>query len=142
MSLKKYRPALDDCQQASALQSESPQSKTLIRLARCQLALGLTTAATSTLNVVLSLTPKTNIRSNPKSEYAVASTLLQKAEKLDNDLQRFKEAKERKDWSMARLALDQCLSGIEGDIPVEWRLWRVELELGRKKWDDAANAAK
>jgi DnaJ homolog subfamily C member 7 len=142
MALKKHRSAIEDCQQAASLQAEDPQPKTLIRLARCQLSLGMTTPATSTLKNVLSITPQTNIRTSPKSEYAQATALLQKTEKLENDVSKFKEAKANKDWSMARLALDQCLTGIEGDIPVEWRIWRVELELGRKKFDDASNAAK
>ena len=46
---------------------------------------------------------------------------------------------------MARLALDKCLQGIEGEggeIPTEWRLWRVELELARGSWDAANTAAK
>jgi len=41
------------------------------------------------------------------------------------------------------LALDKCLQGIEGEggeIPTEWRLWRVEHELARGNWD-AANIA-
>lgn len=46
---------------------------------------------------------------------------------------------------MARLALDKCLQTIEaegGEIPLEWRIWKIELELSRKNLEGANSAAK
>ena len=46
---------------------------------------------------------------------------------------------------MARVALDRCLQVVEAEgseIPTEWRLWRVEIELARGNWDGANSAAK
>ena len=46
---------------------------------------------------------------------------------------------------MARIALDRCLQAVEAEgseIPTEWRLWRVELELARGNWESANSAAK
>ncbi|KAJ7780711.1 hypothetical protein DFH07DRAFT_438451 [Mycena maculata] len=46
------------------------------------------------------------------------------------------------EWAHARLALDKCLQGIEGEgeeIPTEWWLWRVELELARTGNIEGAN---
>ncbi|PPQ88738.1 hypothetical protein CVT25_008545 [Psilocybe cyanescens] len=133
MALKRFRPALEDCQVAVSLQSASPQPKTLLRLARCQLALGSSTPALSTIRSILALEPKN----------AQAIQLQDKVQVLENHVKTFESAREKKEWGLARLALDKCLQAIEGeggDIPAEWRYWRVELELSRGNWD-AANIA-
>ena len=55
------------------------------------------------------------------------------------------ESRRRGEWAMARIALDKCLCvvGAEGsEIPVEWRVWRVEIELARGNWDGANSVAK
>src|SRR5579863_1246056 len=62
IALKRFRPALADCQHAVSLQSQpstgvTAPPKTLLRLARCQLALAQTTAALSTLRAVLAAEP-------------------------------------------------------------------------------------
>jgi DnaJ family protein C protein 7 len=135
MALKRFKPALADCQQAASLQTESPSTKTLIRLARCQIALGSTTAALSTIRAVLDLEP-TN---------TVALQLQVKVSQLENHQANFLSAMKNKEWTLARLALDQCLKAIEGEggeIPTEWRIWRIELELARGNWDGANTSAK
>ncbi|KAJ7623539.1 hypothetical protein FB45DRAFT_108514 [Roridomyces roridus] len=133
MAIKQFRSALDDCQAAATLQAAAPSAKTLLRLARCQFALGSTTPALSTLRIVLSLEPKN----------APALQLQSKISLLETHLKNFHSARDKKDWAHARLALDKCLQSIEsegGDIPSEWRLWRVELELARGNLE-AANIA-
>ena len=135
MALKRFRLALADCQQAAALQSAEPSSKTLIRLARCHLALGSSEPALTTLRTVISLEP-TN---------AAALQLQEKVLELEAHLRNFDSAKRKKEWGMARLALEKCLQSIEGEggeVPTQWRLWRVELELARANWDAANIAAK
>lgn len=135
MALKRFKPALADCQQAASLQTESPSAKTLIRLARCQMALGSTTAALSTIRAVLDLEP-TN---------SVALQLQKKISQLENHQANYLASMKKKEWALARLALDQCLQGIEGEggeIPLEWRIWRIELELARGNWDRANTGAK
>ncbi|KAF8885056.1 hypothetical protein CPB84DRAFT_141096 [Gymnopilus junonius] len=134
MALKRFRQALEDCQMAASLQSESPSAKTLLRLARCQLAVGSSTPALSTIRTVLTLEPKN----------AQALQLRDKVQVLENHVRTFELAKQRKEWGLARLALDKCLQAIEGeggDIPPEWRFWRVELELSRGNWEAANMAA-
>ncbi|KAI6041227.1 hypothetical protein EDC04DRAFT_3089205 [Pisolithus marmoratus] len=133
MSLKRFRPALADCQQATALQSDAPAPKTLIRLARCQLALGDSKSALKSLHTVLSLEPSN----------ATALQLQGKVQELESHLHNFETAKRKKNWGLGRLALDKCFQTIEaegGDVPIQWRLWKIELELGRANWD-AANIA-
>lgn len=135
MALKQFRPALNDCQAASSLQSSDPQAKTLVRLARCQHSLGQSTAALSTLRAVLELEPGN----------AQAIQLQGKVLELEAHLRNFDGARERKEWALARLALDKCLQSIEGqggEVPAEWRLWRIELDLARGNWDAANTAAK
>jgi DnaJ family protein C protein 7 len=135
IALKRFRPALEDCQNAATIQSASPSPKTLIRLARCQLALGSPTPALSTLRAALAIDPMNN----------AAFQLQDKVLELEAHLRHFESAKARKEWGMARLALDKCLQSVEAEaeeIPTEWRLWRVELELVRGNWDSASIAAK
>jgi DnaJ homolog subfamily C member 7 len=135
MALKKFRPALADCQAAADLQSAAPQAKTLVRLARCQLSLGTYAAALSTLRAALDADPT----------HAPAWDLQKKVRVLEGHLASFETAKAKKQWAMARLSLDQAVRGQEaegGIIPVQWRLWRVEVELARGGWDAANTAAK
>jgi DnaJ family protein C protein 7 len=135
MASKRFRLALSDCQQATTLQSAEPSSKTLLRLARCQLALGLSEPALTTLRSVLALEPANT----------AAVQLNHKVLELEAHLRSFEAARKRSDWGMARLALDKCLQSIEaegGEVPSQWRLWRVELELSRGNWDSANTAAK
>ncbi|KAJ6624856.1 hypothetical protein B0H10DRAFT_2004434 [Mycena sp. CBHHK59/15] len=134
MGIKRFRVALDDCQHAATLQAAAPSPKTLLRLARCQFALGSTTPALSTLRAVIALEPKN----------APALQLQSKIVLLESHLKNFENAKAKKDWAHARLALDKCLQGIEGEggeIPSDWRLWRVELELARGNLEGANIAA-
>lgn len=132
MALKRFKPALADCQSASTLQSSSPSAKTLLRLARCQLALGSPIPALSTLRTVLSLAP-----SDPS-----ALQLQTQATQLVAHLENFQSSKEAREWGMARIALDKAIEACDGgSLPIQWRLWKVELELARKRWDDAMETA-
>ncbi|KII86051.1 hypothetical protein PLICRDRAFT_114984 [Plicaturopsis crispa FD-325 SS-3] len=133
MMSKRFRPALADCQLASSLQAAAPSAKTLVRLARCQLATGSPTPALSTLRTALSIEPGNT----------AARQLQEKVQELESHLRNFEGARARKEWGLSRLALDKCLQSIEGEggeIPTQWRLWRVELELARGNWE-AANLA-
>jgi DnaJ family protein C protein 7 len=135
MALKCFRLALEDFQMAVSQQSAAPSPKTLLRLGRCQLALSSSTPALSTIGMVLALEPKN----------AQAVQLKDKVTTLEGHMRNFESARKRKDWAMARLVLDKCLQAIEGeggDVPTEWRIWRVELELSRGSWDTANTAAK
>jgi len=135
MALKRFKLALADCQQAASLQTDSPSAKTLIRLARCQTALGSLTAALSTIRAVLGLEP-TN---------SVALQLQMKVSQLESHQANYLASMKKREWTLARLALDQCFKGIEGEggeIPTEWRIWRIELELARGNWERANTSAK
>ncbi|KAJ1306487.1 hypothetical protein OPQ81_007490 [Rhizoctonia solani] len=127
MALKKFAPALADCQTAASLQSASPVPKTLLRLARCHLALGDVPACLAALRDLPDSTPG-------------IQDVRRKAEGLQLHLQRFKDAKEKNEWGAARLALEQAVEAVEGDVPVQWRCWRVECEVARGSWVGAQNA--
>ncbi|KAF7967739.1 hypothetical protein HWV62_33262 [Athelia sp. TMB] len=167
MALKNFRPALADCQAAYALQAPTSQSqssanpngpapsaaasgsevatpqaqaKTLTRLARCHFALGAPNPALSTLRTALALDPPPP-RATAKSPLSPGEALEAQILDLLAHLRSFAAARERREWGMARLALDQCMRAIEGDAPEEWRRWRVELELVRGNVDEAGIAA-
>ncbi|KXN90332.1 hypothetical protein AN958_04365 [Leucoagaricus sp. SymC.cos] len=125
--------ALEDCQHAATLQQDSPSPKTLLRLARCQLALGSSLAASTTVRDVLSIEPANT----------QALQLREKIKALEGHVKNFETARGKKEWGLARLALDRCLQAIEGEggeIPEDWRIWRVELELARGNWEGATMA--
>ena len=140
IALKRFRSALADCQLAATLQaSASPDNaappKTLLRLARCQLALAQTAAALSTLRAVLAAEPTS----------APAAQMQARALELEAHTRNLIASRQRREWGMARIALERCLHAIEAEgseIPTEWRQWRVELELARGNWDAANSAAK
>ncbi|KAI9509137.1 hypothetical protein F5148DRAFT_1275432 [Russula earlei] len=129
IAIKRFRPALADCQLATALQTSRSCG-----LARCQLALAQTTAALSTLRGVLAAEPGN----------APALQMQTKALELEAHVRNLEGSRRRGEWAMARVALERCLQVIEAEgseIPTEWRLWRVEIELARGNWDGANNAA-
>jgi len=134
MGIKRFRPALEDCQHAATLQSFS-SSKTLLRLARCQFALGSLIGASSTIKDILALEPSNT----------PALQLREKVKSLERHITNFEAARGKKDWGLARLALDKCVQAIEGEggeIPEEWRIKKAELELARGNWEGASMAAK
>lgn len=130
MGSRSYSAALADCVAATALQSAAPQSKTLLRLARCQLALGLGPAAQQVLDQLLKLDP-----SNPQvgQERARAARIAKHVENCHRE-------RTGKNWSMVLLAVDALAKEVE-DTPREWRSWKVEALVGKKKYDEASGQA-
>ena len=109
--------------------------KTLLRLARCQLALAETAAALSTLRAVIAAEP----------DSAPAAQMHTRALELEAHTRNLVAARQRREWGMARIALERCLQVVEAEgseTPTEWRQWRVELELARGNWEGANSAAK
>ena len=132
MAIKHYRSALEDCQNAAQLQSSSPQPKTLLRLARCHLALGQSSQALSTVNSVLSIEPNNTD----------AVSLRQKVNTLHTHIERYHQAVEGAEWSIARLALENAEKFVDGSIPIEWRCWKIDIEIRPRRWDAATSAAR
>ena len=130
MASRLYSSALADCVAASALQLAAPQTKTLLRLAKCQLALGLVLAAHQTLDHLLRLDP-----ANP----AVVSER-GRAARIDNHVSNVMRERERKNWSMVLLGIDAAAKEVE-ETPREWRTWKVEALIGKKRYDDAIGQA-
>lgn len=130
MASRLYSSALADCVAASALQSAAPQPKTLLRLARCQLALGLVLAAQQTLDALLRLDP-----SNP----AVSAERL-RAARIDKHVKNVMRERDAKNWSMVLLGIDAAAKEVE-QTPREWRTWKVEALVAKKRYDEAASQA-
>ena len=134
MALKQLETARAECQEAATLRGNAPGTKTIVRLARCHLALGASGPALSALREVLSLEPDNNS----------AKQLQAKALELEGNLRNFQSARSEKQWAIARLGLDRCFLAIEGesgDVPPEWRCWRIEIELAKGNWDGATMVA-
>lgn len=132
--MKKYKQARDDCQTAVTLQSATasgPQAKVYARLARCHLALGDPSAAIHAANKALEL----------DSTNAPVMQTRGQAEQMQAHLDRCQESRERKDWGMAKWALDRAMQTCEGDVPIVWRVWKVEFEIAKKQWDEAIGTA-
>ena len=126
IAIKRFRSALADCQLAATLQAATPAygaatSKTLLRLARCQLALAQTEAALSTLRVVIAAEPAS----------APAADMHARALELQVYMRNLVVWRERGQWDMARIELEKCLYAIEAEgseIPTEWRQWRIDIK--------------
>jgi DnaJ family protein C protein 7 len=74
-----------------------------------------------------------------------ATQLQTKALELEAHVRNLEMSRRRGEWAMARIALDRCLRVVDAEgseIPIEWRVWRVEIELARGNWDGANSAAK
>jgi hypothetical protein len=158
MALKFFRAALTDCQHAVSLQSSMGTTggtgssasgrvpaKTLIRLAKCHLALGSPGPALSALRSALEAAEGDAPGSGAAAAVqaaAAAREVERAARRMEVHLARFGAARAKGDWAMARLALEQARGECEGGGPVEWRCWRVELELARGTVEGAMTAAK
>ncbi|GAA5904965.1 hypothetical protein JCM6882_002406 [Rhodosporidiobolus microsporus] len=132
MSSKLFSSALEDCLAASALQKNDPQSKTLLRTAKCQLALGLVGPAQQSLHEAFRLDP---------SNRAVALERA-RAERVATHVSNIKRDIEKKDWSMVLLGVDAAVRECESDqTPREWRVWKTEALIGKKRYDEASSMA-
>ncbi|GAA5904248.1 uncharacterized protein JCM6883_006424 [Sporobolomyces salmoneus] len=138
MGSKLFSTALEDCLAAQALQSRDKsseggiQSKTYLRTAKCQLALGLIGPAQQSLQEAFRLEPSNRAIVTEKG----------KADRIAGHVERLKENLEKKDWSMVLLGVDAAVRELgEGSSPREWRGWKVEALVGKKRYDEAAGLA-
>ena len=130
MASRLFSSALADCVAASALQSSDPQVKTLLRLTKCQLALGLILPAQQTLDQLLKMDP-----TNPQIQAENS-----KAVRIDKHISNVKREMEAKNWSMVLLGIDAAAKEVE-QTPREWRTWKVEALVARKRYDEALGQA-
>ena len=138
MGSKLFSSALEDCLAAQALQSRDKssgggiQSKTYLRTAKCQLALGLIGPAQQSLQEAFRLEPSNRAIVTEKG----------KADRIAGHVSKLKENLEKKDWSMVLLGVDAAVRELgEGSSPREWRGWKVEALVGKKRYDEAAGLA-
>ncbi|KAG9043915.1 hypothetical protein FS837_008975 [Tulasnella sp. UAMH 9824] len=131
MAQKKFKLARDDCQTAVSLQSDAPSAKTFARLARCHLALGDAAGALVAVDQALKLDPGNSQCLQTRAQ----------ADHIKTHLERCQQSRQQKDWGQARWALEKAMQACEGDYPVEWRVWKVEIDIAKKNWDDATSSA-
>lgn len=132
MASRIYSQALADCVAASALQIAAPQSKTLLRLAKCQLELGLIPAAQQTLDQILVLDPSNAQLPNERRRAARMKN------HVDNVCR--ERSSPDKNWTMILLGIDAAAKELEV-TPREWRAWKVEALIGKKRYDEALGQA-
>ncbi|GAA5941990.1 tetratricopeptide repeat protein [Sporobolomyces koalae] len=134
-----YSSALEDCLSVQAIQGKDKssdggvQAKTYLRTAKCQLALGLVGPAQQSLQEAFRLEP---------SNRAIV-TERTRADRISGHVERIKDNLDKKDWSMVLLAVDAAVRelGEGGSSPREWRGWKVEALVGKKRYDEAAGLA-
>lgn len=132
MGSKLFSAALEDCLAAHALQLNDPQVKTLVRTAKCQLAVGLVYPALQSLHEAFRLDPANRATAQEKA----------RAERVAAHVDNIQRARERKDWSMVILGVDAAARDAEASVtPKEWRVWKLEALIGKKRFDDAASLA-
>ena len=130
ISTKRFRLGLADCQRAVSLRQDNPTAKVLLRLGRCHFALGNTMPALTALRQVLAVEP----------ENSVAQAFHKKVISLQGHVRDFEGARSRSHWRMAQSAYEMCVKALEdeqGEIPVEWKCWGIELDIARAKWEEA-----
>ena len=118
------------------MQSDAPQAKTLLRLARCQIATGAPIPALSTLRIAQSL-------EKAGGQNSELWRLKSRAEEMQQHLDTVSQARAQKQWAKASLALDSALKLCEGrkdDVPTEWRGWAVAFKIARREYDSALEA--
>lgn len=130
MESRLWSQALDDLLAASALQRADPQVKTLLRLGKCQIALGMATQAQMTLDAAFKLDPTNGPLANERG----------RAARLANHISNVKREMEAENWRMALLGIDAASREIE-ESPREWRTWKVQALVGLKRYDEAAGMA-
>lgn len=136
MGLKRYSQALADMQAATASGPANPKS--LIRLARCYLACGQPYPSRATLTPLLTSSPPLDppVLAEVKRE-------LGRVDSLSSNLEKIQAARDRKDHSMVLIGLDrlerECDGGLGGSK--EWRAWKVEALVGKRRFDEAATLA-
>ncbi|PWN88631.1 hypothetical protein FA10DRAFT_254907 [Acaromyces ingoldii] len=130
MALFKYKLALEDCNRAASMQSSAPQAKTLIRLARCHFNLGDLSSAQSALDRTLKLEPGNT----------AAAQLAAQVDRTAKHIASYQRAMKEGSYGMANIALDQASSEVQ-EVPLAWRLMRVELLMKRGQLDAANGAA-
>jgi tetratricopeptide (TPR) repeat protein len=132
MGSKLYSSALDDCRDANALQASQPQAKTLLRTAKCQLALGFVGLARQTLQEASRLAP---------SDAGVAAEQA-RVEKVATHLASVRVSLEKEEWSMALSGVNAAvLESGAGEVPIEWEMWKLEALIGKKQYEEASSLA-
>ncbi|KDE07038.1 hypothetical protein MVLG_02616 [Microbotryum lychnidis-dioicae p1A1 Lamole] len=130
MESRVYSSAFEDLLAAAALQAKEPQVKTLLRLGKCQTALGLVNQAQQTLDQAFKM-DSTNVGVQNERK---------KVARIQNALANVKRDLEKKDWSMVLLGIDAAAREVE-ETPREWRTWKVQALVGKKQYDQAAGMA-
>ncbi|KAK0555249.1 hypothetical protein OC861_004939 [Tilletia horrida] len=131
MSLKRFPAALDDCQLAAQLSPNGPNAKILLRLARCQFAMGSLEDAERSLERIvggeLPLEP----------ENTAARSLLAQVKDTQTHYRQFESYRASKSFSFASIALNKTIAAVEAP-PLAWKVARVSILLSQATTSNAS----
>lgn len=128
MALRRFQPALSDCQMVIAQQGVPRQSKTLARLGKIQLALGQIDAASSSLT-------EARETAEPSALNAIQMDLT-KVDRIRQHLNTIDRERKNKEWGMVVFGLNQILQEVDSP-PLQWRIWKLEALVQKKSFSEA-----
>jgi DnaJ family protein C protein 7 len=121
-----FQNAVADYRKAATLARGGLPPKYLVKLAECEFALGDPYTALRYINPVLADAPRE----------VTALTVRTACEDLISELDVYRTAKARREWSRARNALLVARARVKHP-PVEWLQWEAEIDLADNKWEGA-----
>jgi DnaJ family protein C protein 7 len=133
ISQKQFPLALADCEKARTLQASKPDVKTLLRYARCQLALGATTSALGTLQMARKAQPGIGKVADYKS-------LKEKADKMQRLSREVGDARRDKRWKSGLHLIMYLLGMLEcryEDTTPHILVWDVEFQIATRLFQQA-----
>ncbi|KAK0525241.1 hypothetical protein OC842_005572 [Tilletia horrida] len=140
MALKRFSSAIADCQLAAQLSLNGPNAKTLIRLARCQYAIGRLDDARRSLEIILGSESGSSQQAGIEPANAQARSLLAQVKDTETHYRQFETYRDSKSYSFASIALNKSIQAVEVP-PLEWKVARAKLLLSQAS-SSAASAEK
>ncbi|KAG8848291.1 hypothetical protein FRB96_001264 [Tulasnella sp. 330] len=129
--MKRFDLARDDCLATLSIPNHPWRLEALEKLARCYIALGDPRAALQHIATAQEVAPL--------DHYILEVELSARA--MLSDLRQSRESWAKKEWLTAKQALARAIAKCTGDCPMQWCIWKVEMELSTRSWDDAVSTA-
>ncbi|CAD6919411.1 unnamed protein product, partial [Tilletia laevis] len=128
MGLKRFPSALNDCQLAANLSPNGPNAKILLRLARCQFALGSLDDAERSLERIVGVADSPAPALEPDNQQA--KSLLAQVNDTKTHFRQFESYRDSKSYTFASIALNKTLQAVEVP-PLSWKIARTKILLSQ-----------
>ncbi|KAG8874844.1 hypothetical protein FRB97_005624 [Tulasnella sp. 331] len=130
-NMVRFDLARDDGEAALSIPNHPWRLEVLDKLARCCIALGDIDAALRHVEAALDIDPL------DKDILAIESS----AKKMQANVRQSRESWANKEWLSAKQALARATAECTGERPIQWWIWKVEIEIAGKQWDNAISTA-